>query len=72
MKTIACVVGVVVGLAVSAVATYRPQAQPVGQPVSYVQKAKHGNLPFLPPNIGGGLGGVCLDAPAIFQTDIAR
>ncbi len=56
MKTIACVVGVVVGLAVSAVATYRPQAQAVGQPVGQVVKARWGSLPEYPPS-----GGYCLD-----------
>lgn len=56
MIRLACVLGIVVGLAVSAVATYRPQAQPVGQPVSYVQKARWGSLPGFPPS-----GGYCLD-----------
>lgn len=56
MIRLACVIGVVVGLAVSAVATYRPQGQPVGQPVSYVQKARWGSLPGFPPS-----GGYCLD-----------
>lgn len=56
MIRLACVLGIVVGLAVSAVATYRPQAQAVGQPVSYVQKARWGSLPGFPPS-----GGYCLD-----------
>ena len=56
MKTIACVIGVAVGLAVSAVSTYRPQAQAMGQPVGPVVKARRGSLPEYPPS-----GGYCLD-----------
>ena len=56
MIRLACVLGVVVGLAVSAVATYRPQAQAMGQPVKYVQRARWGSLPGFPPS-----GGYCLD-----------
>jgi hypothetical protein len=52
----ACVVGVVVGLAVSAVSTYQPQAQTVGQLVGPTVKARWGSLPGYPPS-----GGYCLD-----------
>ena len=56
MIRLACVLGIVVGLAVSAVATYRPQAQPVGQLVGPVVKVRWGSLPGFPPS-----GGYCLD-----------
>ena len=56
MIRLACVVGVLVGLAVSAVATYRPQAQPVGQSVGPVVNGRWGSLPGFPPS-----GGYCLD-----------
>jgi len=51
-----CVIGVVVGLSVAAVTTYRPQAQAVGQQPSYVLRARWGSLPGYPPS-----GGYCLD-----------
>lgn len=56
MVRLACVIGVVVGLAVSAMATHRPQAQPVGQYQSPVVRARWGSLPGFPPS-----GGYCLD-----------
>lgn len=56
MIRLACVLGIVVGLAVSAVATYRPQAQAMGRPVGPVVKARWGSLPGYPPS-----GGYCLD-----------
>lgn len=48
MVRLACVLGIVVGLAVSAVATYRPQAGVVKGASS--QQHGLGNLPGLPPN----------------------
>lgn len=56
MVRLACVIGVVVGLAVSAVSTYRPQAQSVGQLVGTVVRARLGSLPGYPPS-----GGYCVD-----------
>lgn len=56
MVRLACVLGVVVGLAVSAVSTYRPQAQPVVRGPQIVLKARWGSLPGFPPS-----GGYCLD-----------
>ena len=56
MKAFACVIGIVVGLGITAVTTYRPQAQAVGQQSSYVQRARWGSLPGFPPS-----GGYCLD-----------
>lgn len=56
MIRLACVIGVAVGLAVSAVSTYRPQSQAVGQPVGPVVRARLGSLPGYPPS-----GGYCLD-----------
>ena len=56
MLRLAAVIGVVVGLAVSAVSTYRPQAQAMGQPVGPVIKARRGSLPGYPPS-----GGYCVD-----------
>lgn len=58
MKTIACVIGVVVGLGIAFGQTYRPQATgPVYQ--SPVQYARWGSLPGYPPS-----GGYCLDVAA--------
>jgi hypothetical protein len=58
MLRLACVIGVVVGLAVSAVSTYRPQAQPVTSYRPPVQYARWGSLPGYPAS-----GGYCLDVP---------
>ena len=56
MKTIAGVVGMVVGLAVAWGQTYRPQAAPVTSYRSPVQYARWGSLPGYPAS-----GGYCLD-----------
>ena len=58
MKTIACVVGMVVGLAVAWGQTYQPQAAPVTSYRSPVQYARWGSLPGYPAS-----GGYCLDVP---------
>jgi hypothetical protein len=56
MKTIACVVGVVVGLVGAWGQTYRPQSVPFSTYQSPVQYARWGSLPGYPPS-----GGYCLD-----------